>query len=80
MWAPHFTSAYGAAAAAEAAAGGSNLLTLRYGHYNDVGLNPNVITCDDMLLATLEFKSWHFHTNVHPRTVGSIASSEIVPT
>ena len=54
VWAPHFTSAYGARAAA---GGGSNLLTLRYLHYNDVGLAPNVMTCYDMLLATIEFKN-----------------------
>ena len=49
VWAPHFRSAYGGGGAGD---GGSNLLTLRYLHYNDVGLAPNVITCYDMLLAT----------------------------
>ena len=68
--APHFTSAYGASGG-----GGSILLILRYWHYNDVGLAPNVITCYDMLLATNEFKNWHFCTIVHPRTVGLSASS-----
>ena len=72
VWTQHFTSVYGAAVAG----GGAILLTLRYLHYIDVGLAPNAITCYDMLLATNEFKNWHFCTNVHPRTVGSIACSE----
>ena len=54
------------------------MLTLRYGHNNDVGLAPNVIICYNMLLATKEFENRHFCTKVTPCTVGLFASSEIV--
>ena len=56
VWAPHFTSAYGKGGRRA----GSILLTLRYWHYNDVGLAPNVITCYDMLLAINKFKNRYF--------------------
>ena len=76
MWAPYLASTYGGAGTV----GGSSLLTLKYWHYNDVGRALNILTCSDMLLATNEFKYWHFCTNVDPRAMVSIASYEIVHT
>ena len=48
-WVPHFTSAYGAAATAS---GVSNFLTLRYCHYKDLGIAPNLIAYYKMLVAS----------------------------
>ena len=54
------------------------MLTLRYCHYNDVGLAPNVITYNEMVLAINEFKKWHDCIYKDSHKLGPIASSESI--